>query len=274
MTVGVVKIGGAMGNDHLPILRELAVRVGAGEKWLLVHGGSGEMERVCSLVGIESVYVSSPSGFRSRFTGVREMAIFSGACSSVSMEIVSSLWEMNCPALPFWPGASSGARARRKDVLRSVEGHRTVLLRGNMSGAVTSFAPNGLDRIWAQGWLPVMAPLAWDEADGGLLNVDGDRLAALTAASLMSDVLVILTNVPGVMSDPQDPSSLVASGSVEDLMEMARGNMKRKIVAAEEALIGGVKRVILGDSRVENPLSMALYGRGTSVCLGCTRVEG
>lgn len=271
MTVGVVKIGGAGGNDPIPLLKELAARTEQGERWALIHGGSHEMEQACISLGIEPVYVTSPKGFRSRFTGEREMVVFKGVCGAISAEIVSSLSKMGCCGSPVWPGLY-GARALCKDVLRSVEDGRVRLLRGNRSGSVASFQGEAVKRLWDKGILPVIPPIALEESSGKLLNVDGDRLAALVASSLGSEVLVILSNVPGVLSDQHDPGSLVSSGSVQDLMALAKGNMKRKIVAAEEALSGGVKDVILGDSRPDEPLSAALNGKGTKVCLSSTTV--
>ena len=267
MTIsGVVKIGGARGNDPTPLLRELAERTKAGEKWLLVHGGSGKMEDLCISAGVEPLYVMSPSGFRSRFTGQREMALFVAACSSISIELLTSLWGMGCAAAPVWPGAGRGATAKCKDALRSVEDGRTRILRGNRSGSVKSFFGEEIEAIWSRNVLPVMPPLAMDTGGKGLLNVDGDRLAALAAASLGVSKLVILSNVPGLLSDRNDPSTLVSSGPIGELMELAEGNMKRKVLACSEALDGGVSKIILADSRVDMPLASALEGKGTTIC--------
>lgn len=115
----------------------------------------------------------------------------------------------------------------------------------------------------------MLPPLAQDGVSGRNLNVDGDRLAAAVAVALGAEALVILSNVPGLLRDPQDPDSLVASGDLEDwgeLEEMARGNMKRKLQACREALEGGVPRVLLGDSRGRRPLEEVLAGRGTELC--------
>lgn len=267
MTIsGVVKIGGARGNDPTPLLRELAERTEAGEKWLLVHGGSGKMEDICLSAGVEPQYVISPSGYRSRFTGQREMDLFVSACSSISIELLTSLWGMNCVAAPVWPATGRGATAKCKDALRSVENGRTRILRGNRSGSVKSFLGDEVQAVWSKKALPVMPPLAMDTGGMGLLNVDGDRLAALAAASLGVSSLVILSNVPGLLTDRNDSSTLVSSGQVGKLMELAEGNMKRKVLACGEALDGGVKQVILADSRVERPLASALNGGGTTVC--------
>ena len=45
--IGVVKIGGAIGNDPSNLLEELAERIRRGERWALVHGASGLMDAMC-----------------------------------------------------------------------------------------------------------------------------------------------------------------------------------------------------------------------------------
>jgi acetylglutamate/LysW-gamma-L-alpha-aminoadipate kinase len=107
------------------------------------------------------------------------------------------------------------------------------------------------------------------DVEGGLnLNVDGDRLAAAVASAVGADVLVILTNVPGLMEDLDRPDSLVRRGSLDDwasLEALARGNMKRKLLACREALEGGLDRVVLADSRCDRPLTQAIQGGGSQL---------
>lgn len=266
---GVVKIGGARGNDPRPLLKDLAERSGKGEKWLLVHGASSYMEDICIASGLEPLYVTSPSGFRSRYVGERERDLFEFACTRFSVDLVSVAAELGLWALPLYPPYFPSASGKRKDVLRSVENGRTRILRGNYSGTVRSFDPKWVGEAWAMGSLPLLPPIALSPEDGISLNVDGDRLAAAAANALEADVLVILSNVPGLLSDPSDITSLIPQADLsrwEGLEKCAEGNMKRKLLAAKEALEKKVEKVIIADSREENPLSRALSGGGTMLC--------
>ena len=65
--IGVVKIGGASGNALEPLMDEVAKRVAAGERWIVVHGASGVMNDLCAERGVAIRMVTSPSGYRSRF---------------------------------------------------------------------------------------------------------------------------------------------------------------------------------------------------------------
>jgi acetylglutamate/LysW-gamma-L-alpha-aminoadipate kinase len=147
------------------------------------------------------------------------------------------------------------------------------LVRGNCSGYITSFRNEDIFVLWDLGALPVLPPLASDENGDGVLNVDGDRMAAAAAASLEADVLVILSNIPGLLQDPSDTSTLIKIATLEDwanLESYSQGNMKRKLLAAKEALEGGVNSAFIGDSRQQNPIKTILSGGGTRLCRSFT----
>ncbi len=266
---GIVKIGGAPGNNPGPLLDNLAARVARGERWALVHGASGIMDTLASRCGMQPRHVTSPSGYRSRFLGEAERDLFVAAALSVSATLACELGLRNTPAFVIRPDLAGSVAGTRKDALRSVEDGRLRILRGNYSGTAGNVNPGSLEAAWAHGAVPLLPPLADDEAGGGLLNVDGDRLAASAAAAVGADVLVILSNVPGLLRDPKDPQSLVERAGLDEweaLEKMAKGNMKRKLLACREALERGTDRVCLSDSRVSAPLDQALEGRGTSLC--------
>lgn len=266
--IGVVKIGGASGNDTRFLLEDLARRVRSGERWVLVHGASGVTDVLCEAAGVACRYVTSPSGYRSRYVGPAERALFEAAALSFSCRLSSELAACGVAAAVLRPDAARTARAERKAVLRAVERGRRFILRDNYSGTVSAIDRLPLESAWKAGALPLLPPLAFDDESGLNLNVDGDRLAAAVAASIGADVLVILSNVPGLMEDLSRPDSLVRRGSLdgwERLERMAEGNMKRKLLACREALEGGLERVVLSDSRCERPLTHAVEGGGSQL---------
>jgi acetylglutamate/LysW-gamma-L-alpha-aminoadipate kinase len=101
-----------------------------------------------------------------------------------------------------------------------------------------------------------------------MINVDGDRAAAVLAAAFQTETLVILSNVPGLLRDVKDETSLIPyiqKSQLQSFMEFAQGRMKHKVMGAMEALEGGVSTVVLGDARLEQPIQQALQGRGTVI---------
>jgi acetylglutamate/LysW-gamma-L-alpha-aminoadipate kinase len=98
--------------------------------------------------------------------------------------------------------------------------------------------------------------------------VDGDRAAAVLAAAFQAETLVILSNVPGLLRDVKDETSLIPhihKARLKSCMEFAEGRMKKKVMGAMEALDSGVSTVVLGDARLEQPIQQALQGRGTVI---------
>jgi acetylglutamate/LysW-gamma-L-alpha-aminoadipate kinase len=98
--------------------------------------------------------------------------------------------------------------------------------------------------------------------------VDADRAAAMVAGALAASSLLLLTAVPGLMMNFPDESSLIRQlpqAKLPAALEAAQGRMKKKVLGAEEALKGGVARVIIADGRIENPITNALSGNGTVI---------
>ena len=83
---------------------------------------------------------------------------------------------------------------------------------------------------------------------------------------LRADELLLLSNVSGVLCDPADPGSLirdVAETGLEEVRRAARGRMKNKVLAAEEAIAGGVGRVVIGSAAGADAIERARAGAGT-----------
>ena len=98
--------------------------------------------------------------------------------------------------------------------------------------------------------------------------MDADRAAAALAVALRADLLVLLTAAPGVLRDPSDESTLLPRCRLPlDQRYAATGGMHRKLIAAGEALAGGVAQVRISDGRLAEPVVTALAGAGTSVVL-------
>jgi acetylglutamate/LysW-gamma-L-alpha-aminoadipate kinase len=98
--------------------------------------------------------------------------------------------------------------------------------------------------------------------------VDGDRPAATIASALDADQLIILSNVPGLLRDFPDESTLIDhidATRAEASMEHAEGRMKMKVLGAVEAIEAGVGRIFFGDARIEAPVRAALSGKGTVI---------
>jgi acetylglutamate/LysW-gamma-L-alpha-aminoadipate kinase len=248
-----------------PTLDDVARLVAAGERIVLVHGGSHETNVLATALGHPPRFVTSVSGVESRYTDRETLEIFAmAAAGKVSTLLVEGLQARGVDAIGL-SGIDGGVlRAERKGALKVHENGKIRILRDDFTGRVVAVNHGLLELLLARGHMPVIAPLAL--GDGVALNVDGDRAAAAVAAALRADTLVILSNVPGLLEDVSDPGSLVrtvARGELDRAMDLARGRMKKKVMGAREALAAGVGRVVLADARVAEPVRRALAGEGT-----------
>ncbi|MDO4988266.1 MAG: uridylate kinase [Synergistes sp.] len=264
--ISVVKIGGAAGNDTEPLMREIAARSADGEQWIVVHGASGAMNELCAREGVEIHIVTSPSGYRSRFVGERERVLFCRAAALYGDKIAAELEKYGAKPRRFDPEKDNYNEAKRKDFLRESVNGRIRILRGNYSGTVTKIAKEPLISALDDGFVPLVPPLALDGELKISLNVDGDRLAAQIAGAVGAERLIILSNIPGLMKNADDSTSLIKNGSLADwdiLEHYAYGNMKRKLTACREALELAVPHIFIADGRTESPIANALQGNST-----------
>ena len=256
----VVKVGGSAGIDRAAVATDVAAVVAGGERIVLVHGASAETDALATTLGHPAHTVVSPSGQQSRRTDRRTLEIFAMAALGVeTFAYVELLRRAGGNGVGLF-GVLGGPRKN----VRAVEDGRTVLLRDDYTGKVEQVDGETLRSLLDRGRIPVLPPLALSPEGEGL-NIDGDRAAAAVASALGASALVILTNVPGLLRSIDDPASLVTTASLDEADELAQGRMKKKTMAAREAIAGGVERVLIASGRADRPLSRALAGEGTRI---------
>jgi [amino group carrier protein]-L-2-aminoadipate 6-kinase len=252
----VVKIGGGAGLDMTRCARDVA-RVAQERPVVVVHGVSDALNRLCEARGVEVRTLTSPTGHTSRYTDPQTRDLFVEAAESVNAELVALLRENGVEAV----GVTGAICGERKTAVRAVVDGRVRIVRDDYSGTITGV---NTDAILSASGVVVLPPLALS-ADG-LLNVDGDRASAAVAAALDANDLVILSNVRGlyrVFGDEATFVDCVSRDRLDTALGWAEGRMKRKVIGAQEALDGGVRRVVIADGRVEMPVQGALNGIGT-----------
>jgi acetylglutamate/LysW-gamma-L-alpha-aminoadipate kinase len=264
----VVKVGGGADIDLDAVISDVAARWNEGHRVVLVHGGAATLNDVATRLGHPPEFLTSPSGHVSRRTDRRTLEIFEMVyCGQLNKGIVERLQRHGVNAVGL-----SGLDGRiwegpRKDTIRAVRNGKQVVVRDDYTGKVERVNVALLRSLLDAGLLPVLAPPAASYA-GEAINVDGDRAAAQTALALGAETLVILSNVPGLLERFPDEASLIPripAGDIERFMAVAEERMKKKVLGAQEALQGGVHRVIFADARVPQPLRQALAGHGTVI---------
>ncbi len=248
----VIKAGGSAGIDRDSVA-DLVADVSRSDEIVLVHGASAETDKLQAALGHPVETIISPSGHQSRRTDRRTLELFAMAALGVENFLYTEKLQARGIDAFGLSGLSGRLLVAKRKVVRSMKDGKTVLLRDDFTGTVEVVNVPLLRQLMGPGRVPVVAPLALS-TESEAVNVDGDRVAARIAVAIEADALLILTNVPGLLRDLRDPDSLVADVTLDEAERLAEGRMKKKILAAREAIEGGVGEVVIrsatGDPQV------------------------
>lgn len=266
----VIKMGGTTGVNVDAVMRDVAAQVKAGQRLIVVHGGSGETNTISEQLGHPPQFVTSPSGYTSRYTDRTTLEIFAMVTAGkINTLLVEALQKLGVNAFGLTGLDGRLMVAKRKDAIRVIDptSGKQRMLRDDYTGKIETVNSALLHMLLDAGYTPVIAPLAVS-TEGEAVNVDADRAAAMVAGGVAAEQLILLSNVPGLLRKFPDESTLIRHidrDKVEANLEFAEGRMKKKVLGASEALTLGVGKVVFADGRVENPVANALNGNGTVI---------
>ncbi len=264
----VIKVGGGKDLNIDAVVKDLAALRQQGEDLLLVHGGAETTNEVAEALGHPPEFVTSESGFVSRRTDRRTLEIFEMVyCGQLNKMWVEKLQQAGVNAVGLSGLDGRLFEGKRKSTLRIRVNGKRMVLRDDWTGTVEQVNTDLLRLLLGNGYFPVVTPPGSSDA-GEAINVDGDRAAAMVAAAFNADALVILSNVPGLLREFPDESTLIREipkAKAEDFMQFAEGRMKKKVMGAVEAIGEGVQKVIFADGRQAEPIRAALAGAGTHI---------
>ena len=248
----VIKLGGEImlnrsGLDALA--REMARLVSEGTRLVVVHGGGPQADALAAKIGHT---VRKVAGRRVTDDAALEVAkmVYGG---SINLELLAALAKHN--ALPVGlSGVDAGTiivRRRPPVIIRDdATGEDQTVDFGHV-GDITSVDTTLIELLMKQGYIPVVASLAADR-EGNLYNVNADTIAQSLAVALQADRLVLVTNVPGIMRNPADTSTLIEHCNLQQLRDLItegviRGGMLPKAQNCIEAIEAGVQSVQIID---------------------------
>ncbi|MCI5695902.1 MAG: acetylglutamate kinase [Treponema sp.] len=259
--VVVVKYGGnAMLNEELKqaVMEDIVLLNTIGIKVVLVHGGGPEINHMLERVGKESKFVDGL-----RYTDAETMEI-------VQMVLTGKLNKDIVGILLHKGGKAIGLSGVDSGLLRAKKTDKDL----GFVGEVTEVNPDILTTLLDQNFIPVVSTVALGEdGDQARYNINADTAAAKIAVALKAEKFVQLTNVPGILRNIEDPTTLIkriertAIGSLKATGVIA-GGMIPKIECCETALNGGVPRTHIIDGRVPHSLLIEMFsdrGIGTMI---------
>jgi acetylglutamate kinase len=266
-TTTVIKLGGSV-VEHPDSLRHLLLDIvfmsTLGMRIVVVHGGGKAISRAMDAAGIVPRFVQGR-----RYTDQATLDIVEKVLATeLNHDLVAKLEEYGGRAMSL-NFLSTNVLFGEKLVLEGPDGQPIDL--GNV-GEVTRVDRLTIDNLTYAGQVPVIPSMALT-ADGEKLNVNADTAATAVAAAIGAEKLVVLSDIPGVLLDVNDPESLVHSLSASEARRLiANGTISAgmipKIEGCLDTLEQGVKKIHIIDGRLRHSLLLEIYttsGVGTEL---------
>jgi acetylglutamate kinase len=262
----VVKYGGSFMDspdveERHRVARDIVFLESVGINPVLIHGGGKAITRALHEAGMKAEFVEGL-----RVTDADSVEIVERVLSrEINPEIVSAIEDFGGKARGF--SGSEIFRCRKYS-----PANKTVDL--GFVGEVCGLDVEPLRDCIRRRTTPVISPTARGE-DGRIYNCNADIAAAQTAIALKARRLVFMSDVPGLLRDPNDPSTLVTHLRINEVPEMKRAGvidrgMIPKVDAAIAAIESGVEKVQFVDGRTPHSILLEIFtdaGVGTEVVL-------
>ncbi|MCS7310844.1 MAG: acetylglutamate kinase [Armatimonadetes bacterium] len=258
----VIKYGGAaMVDEQLKaqVMQDIVLLRTVGIQPVLVHGGGKEVSEVMQRMGLQPRFAGGL-----RVTDAETMEIVEMVLAGTTNKGIVSL-------IHRAGGKAVGLSGKDGNLLVA----KKLTPRGadiGYVGEVTQVNPEVIEVLSEAGYIPVISSVAIGE-DGQSYNVNADHAAGAIAAALRAEKLIVLTDVPGVLANLQDSSSLISEMSITEAEELLRNGkaesgMAPKLEACITALRAGVTRAHIIDGRLPHAILMEVFtdhGVGTMV---------
>lgn len=262
----VVKFGGSIMESEIGyrnILKDVAFMECVGLQPVIVHGGGKAVSKKMREAHIQPTFVQGLRVTDEQTMGVVEKVL--------NNEINPHLVEI----LQNYGGKARGIHGEdilcvKKHTARDPQS--SAELDWEYVGKVTEVDIEPVKAFLNANIIPVITPLGRGP-DKKIYNINADEVANAVARALHARKLVFLSDVPGLLRDPEDPSTLITSLHLDDIEELIErgiisGGMLPKIGGAVEALKAGVSKVHIIDSFLPHSLLLELFtdkGVGTEI---------
>ena len=251
-SVVLVKLGGSVMESEAnldSLMDDIAFMRVVGMKVVIVHGGGKAISKALKMSGHEPKFVDGL-----RVTDEVTMEVVRRTLNNVvNPDLVNRLQKRGANARPIHGNWVFGAsKIETPD-------------RGYV-GEVVSADTRAVCEMLDAGIIPVVTPLGTGVKDSHLYNINADFAAAALAKALKVRKFALVSDVPGILKDPTDPSTLFSTLHLKDLSMLKKegvisGGMLPKVESCADAIKSGVKKVHLVDGRMAHSLLLEIFTR-------------
>lgn len=251
----VIKYGGnAMTSEELrqSVATDIVLLQCVGIKPVIVHGGGPDISKFLNKIGQESKFINGL-----RYTDKDTMEIVQMVLGGkVNKNIVSLIESVGGKAIGLSGIDGSFIKARK------LESDVDLGYVGEITSIDTKMIENTID----SGYIPVIGSVAVGENSTQAYNINADTCTAKIAAALKAEKILLLTNVPGLMKDAKDTSTLISTLRLHEVKKLQadkiiQGGMIPKIDCCVEAIRMGVKTAHIIDGTLEHSILLELLSK-------------
>lgn len=259
----LIKYGGnAMTSDELrkSVATDIVLLQCVGIKPVIVHGGGPHISEFINKIGEESRFIDGL-----RYTDEKTIEIVQMVLGGkVNKDIVSLIESAGGKALGLCGIDASFIKAKKLESSIDL----------GFVGEITSIDTTLLTTLLSSGYIPVIGSVATNEDCTQTYNINADICASKLASALKSEKLILLTNVPGLMINPNDEATLISSLRLHEIKKIQmdgiiKSGMIPKIDCCVEAIRMGVKEAHIIDGTLPHSILLELLsqeGIGTMIC--------
>ena len=268
----LIKYGGhAMVDEEAmsSTVRDTVLLKYVGMEPLIVHGGGPEISRSMDKLGKEPKFIKGLRVTDEETMGIIEMVLV----GKISTDIVSQISYHDGKGISLSGKDSRLIFAHKKPATKVTgESSSEEEIDLGLVGEIDCINTDLLEMFLKNNYIPVISPVGIAN-DGSSLNLNADTAAGEIASSVDSEKLIILTDVPGVLRDPNDLDSLIQRIKVDEVPDLIEqgvisGGMIPKIETCVKAINDGVKSCHIIDGRKKHSLLLEIFtknGIGTMI---------
>ena len=267
-SVFVVKYGGAFMDDPNPeirarVARDIAFLAAVGINVVVVHGGGKAISRAMSASGLQPEFKNGMRVTDAKTVGIVEDVLN----NEVNLEICQMLSAQGCEAVSV---KGNDVFKCKKLFSKDADGNEADI---GYVGEVVDVNVDAINKLLEEGKTPVISPIALGVEDNHAYNTNADVAAAAAAGALKARRLVFLCDVPGLMRDPKDRTTLISHLPVAEVAKLKAdgiigGGMIPKVDSGVRAIENGVRRIHFIDGYMPHSLLLEIFtdtGIGTEI---------
>ena len=258
----VIKYGGnAMINDELTktVINDIILMKCIGINPIIVHGGGPDISNTLAQMNHESKFINGLRYTDEITITVAQMVL----AGKVNKDLVKLIEKNGGKAIGL--SGIDGSLIKAKKLANGVD--------LGFVGEITSVNTELLNLSMNSGYIPVVSSIAIGENDTNSYNINADTCASKIASALKAEKLILLTDVPGVMTNPDDSSTLISTLRLHQIPKLTvdkviKGGMIPKINCCVESVRMGVKKAHIIDGRIKHSILLELLskkGIGTEI---------